>query len=49
MLRVMNRRDGVSRIRRFAIILCCLILAAGMLLPGVARAEENAQKTVRVG
>ena len=49
MLCVSNRRSGISRLKRFAIVLFCLILASGMLLPGAARAEESGQKTVRVG
>ena len=49
MLCVSNRRSGISRLKRFAIVLFCLILASGMLLSGAARAEESGQKTVRVG
>ena len=45
----MKNHGVLSRMKRVAVLLLCMILAAACLLPAIACARETERKTVRVG
>ena len=45
----MKNQTVCSHTKRLALLLLCLLLAAGCLLPALAFAEETDRKVVRVG